>query len=68
MKDNHYSFNLTVGVLIITAIAWWVGISEGKNNACDVLNSSILENNRVRMVIMDEFGESYLQKMEGCSW
>jgi hypothetical protein len=69
MTDKVYPLSLSFGVLALLAVAYYVGLGEGRQNACDVLRTALLESSSVGNAIEQEFSENYLNEIhEACRW
>lgn len=50
-------------------IAFYAGKEDGRGNVCDTLRGAFLDNSRVEDVVLDEFGDGYLEKIKDeCRW
>ncbi len=68
MKKD-YPIYIMLGVMAFCAIAFWIGMGDGRGNVCDTLRRALLDSTRVRAVIADEFSETYLKEIEkSCQW
>lgn len=66
MKDKTAQL---IAVLILLAIAFYMGFDYGRGKICDAIKPAVLDSSRTRGVITSEFYDGYLREIEGlCGW